>query len=91
MLLGRGGSRKRELEDQSGVSLHITDSDGEGLVEIRGPSEEACSKAEETISNITRFGSSTRQLSINCDSFVLYLPGVRDSMRLSCLTCISFL
>lgn len=53
LCVGRGGSRKRELEEESGASLHIKDVDGEGVVEIRG-GDEACSKAKELIEAIVR-------------------------------------
>lgn len=52
-LIGRGGSRKRDIEDQTGARLFIEEHDGEGLVKISG-SESARAKAKEVVDDIVR-------------------------------------
>ena len=53
-ITGRGGARRRELEEQSGANIYIEEADGEGVVKIRG-SEDVRSRAKELVEEIIRY------------------------------------
>ena len=53
MLTGRGGSKKRGMEEESGARINIKEVDGEGSVDITGE-ESARNKAKQIIEAIVR-------------------------------------
>ena len=53
VLIGRGGSKKRDMEEESGARINIKEVDGEGSVDITGE-ESARNKAKQIIEAIVR-------------------------------------